>query len=189
MEVSILKSPHGGARWQLVVDYMMLRKDVFIEKMNWGLMAHEDIEFEQYDTVGYSSYVVAHEAERVLAGCRLVRCDRSVGSSGRKYTYMIKDAYDGRIDLAPEICFEPPPTDERHWELTRLAAVSGNRQAVLAVMRAARDYLAVQKAVGCLCLSSPVVQRLARISGFKTQAIGPVCGNQDGKFLAFKIPI
>ena len=168
---------------------MSLRRDVFIEKMSWDLTSYETLEFEQYDTLGYATYVVAHDGDRVLAGCRLIRCDQLVGGQSNQFTYMIKDAYDGRIELPSEICFKSPPEDDVHWELTRLAAVRGNRRAVLAVMRASRDYLVVQKAKSCLCLASPTVQRLARISGFETRPIGPVCGNEDGKFLAFEIPI
>ena len=167
----------------------MLRRDVFIDKMSWDLTSYEALEFEQYDTLGYATYVVAHDGDTVLAGCRLIRCDQMVGGPNNRITYMIKDAFDGRIDLPSEICFKSPPEDDVHWELTRLAAVHGNRQAVLAVMRASRDYLAAQEAKSCLCLASPIVQRLARISGFETRPIGPVCGNEDGKFLAFEIPI
>jgi acyl homoserine lactone synthase len=168
---------------------MMLRRDVFIEKMNWGLTSYKALEFEQYDTIGYATYVVAHEDETVLAGCRLIRCDSVVGSPTKRFTYMIKDAYDGRINLPSGLCFESPPEDETHWELTRLAAIRGNRQAVLAVMRTAQDYLIAQNAKSCVCLASPVVQRLARLSGFETLPMGPVCGNEDGKFLAFEIPV
>lgn len=189
MQVSILKSPQGGARWHLVIDYMMLRRDVFIEKLKWGLTSYQELEFEQYDTLGYSTYVVAHNGGTVLAGCRLIRCDSNVGGSENCFTYMIKDAYDGRIDLPSKLCFNSPPTDDRHWELTRMAAVRGNRRAVLAVMRTVQDYLVTQKAEACICLASPVVQRLANVSGFQTDPIGPVCGNEDGKFLAFAIPV
>lgn len=186
MQVSILKAPHGLSRWDLVSSYLALRRAVFVEQLNWDLTTHEGSEFEQYDTVGYASYVVAHEHSKVVAGCRLIRCDSTV--QGR-FTYMIKDAFDGRIDLPGQICAGPPPVDARHWELTRLVAQPNQRKATLAVMRASHEFLALQDAIGCLCLSSPIVERLARLSGYKTERLGPLCGNKDGKFVAFRIPI
>lgn len=75
---------------------------------NWDLTTYEGVEFEQYDTVGYASYVVTHEDGEVLAGCRLIRCDSHVAG---RYSYMIKDAYDGVIDLPGTICATPPPND------------------------------------------------------------------------------
>ena len=185
MEVSVLKLPSGLARWHLVTSYLVLRREIFIEQKEWDLNQYEGVEYEQYDTVGYSYYVIAHENDKVLAGCRLIRCDSKIGT----YTYMIKDAYDGLIDLPPEMCSEPPPEDKHHWELTRLAAVKGNRKATLSVMKACYSFLSAMQAQGCLCLSSPVVERLAKISGYETQPLGPVCGNEDGKFLAFNIPV
>lgn len=56
-------------------------------------------------------------------------------------------------------------------------------------MRASHEYLALQGAEGCLCLASPVVERLVRISGYETERLGPICGNKDGRFLAFRIPV
>ena len=191
IEYSIIQAPHGIERWGLVQSYMELRKDVFIRRKKWDLLEHENIEFEQYDTMGYATYVVAHEDGQVLAGCRLIRCDSVLGTPdvGVGYTYMIKDAVDGRINLPRELCHAPPPQTKEHWELTRMAAVPGNRKAVLKMMWAAYHFLASQGARGCLCLSSPAVQRLAKISGFGTKVLGPVCGNDDGAFLVYDIAI
>lgn len=170
---------------------MALRKNVFIDEQRWELFDHDGVEFEQYDTFGYAHYVIAHTGDRVLAGCRLIRCDKVLGSpeTGSGYTYMIKDAVDGRISLPQDICWDAPPVSEDHWELTRMVALPGNRQAVLRMMRETYNFLSSAGAVGCLCLASPVVNRLARISGFETVPLGPISGNEDGRFSVFKVKI
>lgn len=192
VEISILSMPHSILRWNLVSSFMELRKDVFIQRKQWSLIAHEDVEFEQYDTMNHATYVVAHVKGDVIAGCRLIRCDLQIGSpdTGIGYTYMINDAFHGRIDLPRTICDVPPPTTDRFWELTRLGARKGNRKAVLRVMRAAYQFLSANDAMGCLCLASPAVQRIAHLSGFETKALGPICGAEDEEtFLAFEIAI
>lgn len=185
MEISVLKLPISASRWNLVLEYMKLRKHVFMEQKRWDLIARDGIEFEQYDTVGYADYVLAHDGDEVLAGCRLVQCSKQVG----QYSYMIKDAFEDVIDLPSEICSEPPPVTDDVWELTRLVSRTGDRSAALMVMKGAYDFLSAVEATKCLCLSSPAVQRLARISGFESRPIGPVCGDKSGKFLAFEIDV
>lgn len=192
VEISIISMPHGISRWNLVTSFMKLRKEVFIQRKQWSLISHEEVEFEQYDTLAHATYVVAHVDDQVIAGCRLIRCDLRTGFSdgGFDYTYMINDAFNGLIDLPRGICDVAPPTTDDHWELTRLGAKKGNRKAVLRVMRAAYQFLASSGAVGCLCLASPAIQRIAHISGFDTKALGPICGAEDeDKFLAFEIAI
>lgn len=192
VEVEILKLPQAAERWYLVNSFLELRNRTFIGRKKWSLVVHKDIEFEQYDTATYPYYVIAHKDGVAVAGCRLIRCDQRLGSPQNRfgYTYMINDAFHGRIDLPKEICFSAPPTTPDHWELTRLCAEKGHRDEVLLVMRKTYEFLAEQGAVGCLCLASPAVRRIANISGYETHDIGPMVGAKDEeKFLAFKIPI
>ncbi len=192
IQVSILKLPQTASQWYLVNSFMELRNRTFIGRKKWSLVVHKDIEFEQYDTATYPYYVVAHTEGKVVAGCRLIRCDQTLGNpeGGFGYTYMINDAFHGRIDMPRDICFSEPPTTPDHWELTRLCAEKGYRKEVLSVMRHTYDFLADQGAVGCLCLASPAVRRIANISGYETENIGPMVGAEDEeKFLAFRIPI
>ena len=189
MEVSILKLPGGSARWNLVVDYMVLRRKVFVDEKKWDLVSSQEMEFEQYDSVGHAYYVIAHDEGRVLAGCRLIQCDSTIGKGSVTYSYMLRDAFLKLIQLPSELCDVERPTSPRYWELTRLVAVPGNRLAVKNVMSAAHAFLIEVGAVGCLCLASPIVRRLASVSGFQSKTLGPVCGDQSGKFIAFEIAI
>lgn len=171
---------------------MELRKEVFIQRKNWSLVVHQQFEFEQYDTAQHPLYVLAHEDDVVVAGCRLIRCDKTLGNpdSGFGYTYMINDAYHGRLPLPREICTDPPPATPEFWELTRLCAKKGNRRASLNVMHAANQFLASQGTKSCLCLASPAIRRVANIAGYTTRDLGPIVRTDDEEgFLAFEIPI
>jgi acyl homoserine lactone synthase len=171
---------------------MELRKEVFIERKNWSLVVHQQFEFEQYDTIQHPLYVLAHEGDVVVAGCRLIRCDKTLGNpdTGFGYTYMINDAYLGRLPLPSKICNEKPPVTSDYWELTRLCAKRGNRAASLSVMAATHEFLASQGAKGCLCLASPAIRRVANMAGYRTRDLGPIVRTEDEEgFLAFEIPI
>ena len=160
-EISILHAPESALRWNLVYDYMKLRHEVFMTKKNWSLHAHAGVEFEQYDALGLAYYVLAHKGDTVIAGCRLIRCDSVIG----RYTYMIKDAYDGRISLPREICDAPPPTDAQSWELTRLVS-RRHGTAAKAVLEASNIFLAAMGAERCLCLAAPAARRLGEVAGY-----------------------
>lgn len=189
LEISIISLPAGVARYNLVMNYMALRSEVFIEMKKWDLNNADGIEWEQYDVHGASVYVLAHDGTIVHAGCRLMRTDTVIGNGTLTYSYMIRDAYLGLISLPKEICSEEPPNDSHHWELTRMVSRGANRDASLRCMYGAYAYLAALDAKGCLCLGSPAVMRLAKVSGFNPIALGPVCGNRDGRFRAFYLPI
>jgi len=72
---------------------------VFIQKKHWSLVEDQDIEYEQYDRVHDSHYVIAHDNNEILGGARLMRCDAKMAHGSTPYTYMIKDAADGLIDM------------------------------------------------------------------------------------------
>lgn len=98
LTLHVLTLPRDAERWNLVSDYLRLRKDVFIDQMNWSLHAHAAAEFEQYDHFG-TTYVIAEDAGtgEVVGGARLLRTDQeSPSGSGRiSYSYMIRDAHRG----------------------------------------------------------------------------------------------
>lgn len=189
LEISIISLPAGMARYNLVMDYMALRSEVFVGMKKWDLNNAKGIEWEQYDVHGASVYVLAHDGTTVHAGCRLMRADTKIGTGKVQYSYMIRDAYLGLVSLPPEICSNEPPNDPDHWELTRMVSRGANRDASLRCMYGAYAYLSALKAKGCLCLGSPAIMRLARVSGFQPVALGPVCGNNDGRFRAFYLPV
>ncbi|WP_165352855.1 acyl-homoserine-lactone synthase [Loktanella sp. IMCC34160] len=185
MQISVLRLPHDAYRWNLAVEYLKLRTRVFIEHMGWDLSSAEEMEFEQYDQLGRAAYIVAHEGEVVLGGARLLRCDHSLGGRSETVSYMIRDAHLGRIDLPTEMCWAEPTTAPTSWELTRLVSVDRDPATARSILNAANAYIKSQGGNECLFLGPPAFMRMARSFGYKPQALGPIVGNQDGRFLAF----
>lgn len=188
LKISVASISEVPARWDLVRAFLVLRRRVFIDQMDWSLQGHEDIEFEQYDTLGHATYVIAHEGDRVVAGARLLRCDVSIGSGTVSYSYMIRDAVRGIIDLPQNLCWREPPTDPASWELTRLVSDSASPAAVRRVLDAANDYILQRGGKQCLFLGGPGFMRMARNYGYEPTALGPIVSNSSGRFLAFACP-
>ncbi len=182
-EVSILRLPDGLPRWHLVYDFLLLRKEVFIDQMHWDLHATGSMEFEQYDTPD-AVYVVAHAGKEVIGGARLLRTDRRAGMGKLRYSYMIRDAYLGHLPGLPhDLCADEPPTSDTAWELTRLAVRTA--RAGGAILNATNAFLKEEAADTCLFLGPPSFMRMARGMGYEPRPMGEVTGNGDGRFLAF----
>lgn len=188
-DVTILKLPQDAVRGNLVFDFLKLRRQIFIERMKWQLMDNKGIEFEQYDIVGVATYVIAHKGNEVIAGARLVRCDKVVGSPPNDYSYMIRDAYFGKISLPSDICDEEPPNDPESWELTRLVSVSRDPAVARAVLDISNDFIGEQGGKQCLFLGPPGFLRMAKSYGYTPRRLGKVSGDESGRFLAFACPI
>ncbi|KIT16583.1 acyl-homoserine-lactone synthase [Jannaschia aquimarina] len=186
--ITIVEPFMPSSRYDLVRQFMALRKATFIDEMDWDLSHADGIEFEQYDSF-HAVYVIAHRGKDVIGGARLIRTDRTLGSGRVRYSYMIKDAYDGQLPGLPDdLCYEAPPISEDVWELTRLATLP-KIDVARDILKVANRYLADRKAKTCLFLGPPAFMRIARSMGFSPAAIGPIVGNETGRFLAFKCEI
>lgn len=188
-EISILRLPHSAARWDLVVDFLKLRKQVFINRKKWRLVEKDEIEYEQYDTATVATYVIAHRGQKVLGGARLLRCDTVIGSARHAYSYMIRDAYLGMIDLPSEICSAPPPTDDKSWELTRLVSIDEDPRTARLILDEANDFIKLEGGKQCLFLGPPGFLRMARSYGYAPERLGKICGDESGRFLAFSCAV
>lgn len=173
-----------------VNEFFELRKQVFVDDLKWEIATHKGMEFEQYDTLG-AYYILAISHGKVVAGTRL--CSSASGAtsySGRlKYSYMLRDAWLGLLPGLPkELCLEEPPVSNKVWELTRLVCKGG-----IAVLRDLLDavlaFLYERGVERCLCLSTPVVQRLARSMGFNPIALGELVDTPEGKIIAFSCDV
>lgn len=188
MNIKIVNIIENHEHTHLVGQFLEMRRQVFVGDMNWDLPVHGSYEFEQYDQFWQTYYVLAMDDNRLVGGARLLRCDTTFGSGVYKYSYMIRDAYLGLIDLPKALCSVDPPTDSNSWELTRFVADPEYPEAGREILDGVNDYLVTKKASRCLFLGSPVFMRMARIYGYQPSALGPVCGNKDGRFVAFECP-
>ena len=185
--VDVIRMPHAAARWDLVDTYLARRRDVFIARKKWELSGHAHNEHEQYDCLPLSHYIIAHRDAEVLAGVRLLRCDRELANpdGSKPISYMIRDAYLGRIALPPALWGDgEPPTDPATWELTRFLNVSNDPQIAGHLLNIAAQYISANGGKRVLFLSHPALVRVARRHGFPSVAKGPIVGNESGSFLA-----
>ena len=190
LRYSVLTLPQSSNSWYLVDDFLKLRKKIFVESMNWSLWGDDHREFEEYDGGSFPHYVLAHSGESVTAGCRLIRCDTEFGVGHAKRSYTITDAFLGRIGLPPELWNDgAPPSDNKCWELTRFASLTSDQSVARTLLDVASEYIRVQGATRCICLSTPPMFRLARRYGFDPTRRSNILGNRDGRFLTFECKI
>lgn len=188
-EVTVVDLSSGVQSMDLVVAFMRFRKRIFVDRMEWPLNHIDGIEFEQYDTFS-TTYVIAHQGGEVLGGARLKRTDTTHGSGVLVYSYMIRDAHLGLLPNMPaRLCTENPPVDPAIWELTRFVAEERPEGIAEAILRTANDFLHERCARTCLFLGPPAFLRMAKRLGWSPEPLGPVVGNDDGRFLAFSCDV
>lgn len=188
MKISVVQMPDGTVDYDLVVSFLELRKEIFVDQKDWPLYSYERLEFEQYDTFG-AIYIIAHEGRSAIGGARLVRTDHRIGTGVVEYSYMIRDAYMGLLPgMPPDLCFKVPPSDSSTWELTRLASLPSTNVAGLILDRA-NEFLASKNAATCLFLGPPAFLRMAKTMNYEPRRLGPIVRNNDGAFLAFSCKV
>lgn len=189
MKIEVVEFGTAKARYDLVETFLEHRRRVFVEKMGWPLSLSGTMEFDQYDVIGAATYIIAHHDGQVMGGCRLLRCDTRIGTGSVVYSYMIRDAHHGIIDLPKNICWDEPPADKDSWELTRLLMLDPSPRAVRTLLDGANEYIEDKGGNTCLFLGPESFLRMAKIFGYKPVALGDVVGNDDGSFLAFSCPV
>lgn len=188
-DVTVVSLPRDLGKVPLVEAFMRFRKRVFVDRMEWQLVHAEGIEFEQYDSFK-TTYIIAHQGNEVLGGARLKRTDSTFGSGILVYSYMIRDAHLGLLPNMPcQLCTTNPPVDSNIWELTRFVAAEKPHGVAEAILRKANAFLFEQQAQSCLFLGPPAFLRMAKRLGWSAEPLGPVVGNDDGRFLAFSCAV
>lgn len=184
----VVRFPEDAKRWHLVTAYLKLRKEVFVDRLDWPLFYAEDLEFEQYDSFD-TTYIVACQGDEVVGGARLRRTDQRSAGGILRYSYMIRDAYLGLLPGLPnDLCFDMPPESDRVWELTRMV-VNGPKDITRKILETANEFLRDHDAASILFLGSPAFLRMARSWNWPAACLGPVTGNEDGRFQVFECPV
>ncbi|AUH34593.1 acyl-homoserine-lactone synthase [Paracoccus tegillarcae] len=186
--IKIVRLPDGVSSWYLVNEYLKLRKQVFVDRLEWPLFYAEEVEFEQYDSLD-TTYVICLHGDEVVGGARLRRTDHFSCQGRLSYSYMIRDACLGHLEGLPDnLCHELPPQDARSWELTRMI-VNGPKAVTERMLEEVNLFLLSQGAANCLFLGSPAFLRMARRLSWPARPLGPVCGNADGRFQVIEVPV
>jgi len=103
---------HGAAFY----DYLALRKQFFVDALNWKIPHNADVEMDQYDNPMARYSLVLDEDGRVLAGAR----GMSTAAKWGDHTYMLKDAMTGKLSSIPSDVLDEVIESPKVWECTRL---------------------------------------------------------------------
>lgn len=156
----------------LMRDYFHLRKQVFVDQLQWPLRVGPDGEFDQYDRDG-AHYLLSQEDGQLTGGMRLAPTTTKFVHDGVPHSYMIRDALAGHLDSIPDELIEvQPPVDPEIWEMTRVISPKEPRH-FKAMMEQSCEFLKARGAKYYLFQTRPVVLRMGRIWGFDIRSLGP----------------
>lgn len=102
---------HGSSFY----DYLALRKQFFVDTLNWQIPHNADVEMDQYDNPMARYSLVISDDGRVLAGAR----GMSTSISWGEHTNMLKDAMAGKLPTIPADIMDTVIDDPKVWECTR----------------------------------------------------------------------
>lgn len=95
--------------------YLALRKHFFVDTLGWDIPHNETVEMDQYDNpLAYYSLVLLDG--KVVGGARAMPTTSSWGD----YTYMLRDAVNGKLDDIPDGVLDKEIKTPKVWECTRL---------------------------------------------------------------------
>ena len=105
-----------GNYGSLLPKYMMERKSVFIDRLEWKLPHVDSMEFDQYDTP-MCRWIILHENGDVYGGIRLLPTTAVCGT----YSYMLRDGQLGYLrDFPTDVLFFEAPVSDTIMEASRL---------------------------------------------------------------------
>ena len=103
---------HGA----LLKNLLQKRKAIFVDQLGWDVPNASGMEADQYD-IPFSHWVAVHDQGEVIAGVRLTPTTARCGI----YTYMLKDAHEGRLQGLPrDLLYLTPPVSSKVWEASRV---------------------------------------------------------------------
>lgn len=102
---------HGTAFY----DYLALRKHFFVDTLGWDIPHNDTVEMDQYDNP-LAHYSLVLRDGKVIGGARAMPTTSSWG----EYTYMLKDAVQGKLTDIPEQVMQSEIDTPKVWECTRL---------------------------------------------------------------------
>jgi N-acyl-L-homoserine lactone synthetase len=178
---------YGPAFW----DFLRLRKQVFVDELKWDIPHNETIEMDQYDTpVAHYSLVIRDGV--VVGGARAMATTASWG----EHTYMLRDAYSGKLPHIPAHVMSVEIASPRVWECTRLVisdslTTQRDRSDCLRLIVDGLVEIAIAHGADeLICLSSLALMRALRQLGYDATRLGePYRNDEDGRLYAvLKMP-
>ncbi len=170
---------HGTAFY----DYLGLRKRVFVDDLRWDVPHNDRVEMDQYDTpVAHYSLVLRDGV--VVGGARAMATTASWGS----HTYMLRDAYSGKLPHIPPHVMSVEIASPKVWECTRLVianeldTAAERAECLRLIVDGLVDLTRGHGAEELICLSSLHLMRVLRQLGYDVSRLGETYRNdEDGR--------
>ena len=155
-------------------EFLALRKQLFVDEMKWNIPHTDQLEFDQYDHED-AHYVTISRGGKCIAGARLLPTNYTRGD----WSYMIRDAAEGRLQGISQAIYTDSPIDPTIYEITRFtvdpALSHADRNHVLYEL-SLELYLRIAELGGTYVISlmSPFFLRWFKQNGFAVQQLGPI---------------
>jgi len=179
---------HGTAFF----DYLRLRKTFFVDTLKWDVPHNNDYEMDQYDnpTAWYSLVI---EDGKVLAGARVMPTESVWG----QHTYMLRDAYQGKLGGIPDRAMPSEIVTPLVWECTRLVLSdelrehTKRRRCLSMVVEGLSEIASDHGASELVTLSTVSLVRALRQLGFPAERLGEAYRDPgDGRnYAVLKMPV
>lgn len=170
---------HGRAFYE----FLALRKQVFVDQLKWDVPHNDTVEMDQYDTpVAHYSLVLRDGV--VIGGARTMATTSVWG----EHTYMLRDAYSGKLRYIPRHIMSVDIATPKVWECTRLVISSAidtqadRAECMRLIVDGLIDLVRSHGAAELICLSSLHLMRVLRQLGYDVDRLGETYRNdEDGR--------
>lgn len=161
-------------------EFLMLRKQVFVDQLGWSIPHNDRVEMDQYDTP-LAQYSLVRKDGVVVGGARAMATTAEWGG----HTYMLRDAYSGKLPHIPPHVMSVEIASPLVWECTRLVisdqlTTAAERAECLSMIVDGLVTMArEQGATELICLSSLMLMRALRQLGYQATQMGETYRNSD----------
>lgn len=178
---------HGTA----FVDFLALRKKVFVDTLGWDVPHNDLMEMDQYDTP-LAHYAVVLKDGKVVGGARAMATTATWGA----HTYMLRDAYSGKLPHIPPHIMSVDIATPLVWECTRLVisddltTAAERTECLTLIVDGLVEVARRHGAEEMICLSSMALMRALRQCGYDVTKLGETYRNdEDGRqYGALRMP-
>jgi len=187
-EVQYVAFKFGDPRYaNLLEQYYRLRKQIFIDELEWDLPHQNGLEIDQYDQ-DTAEYVIAMKDGECVGGCRMHPTTSRFRKEGQTYTYMLRDAVDGKLEGFPRNVTFYSPIEPKIWELTRVIS-DKNPAGFRDLMWQVRMNLITRGVTDTLFITRPAIKKICSMWGYQIDITGPELSFGKMKAVAVKCNI
>ncbi|MEL6682146.1 MAG: acyl-homoserine-lactone synthase [Pseudomonadota bacterium] len=172
-------------------EFLGLRKRFFVDQLGWDIPHDDNVEMDQYDNPKAHYSLVLRDG-KVIGGMRAMATTAQWGS----YTYMLRDAVDGKLIGIPADIIPEAEVTPNVWEATRVVIsdevnTHADRSECLSlILDGVVDQATQHGATEIIALCPPVFARTLRQLGYRAKLIGQPYVNihDERRYVAMSMP-